>query len=126
MKIRQSDVKTVRDALIVKQNGVCKVCKRPFTEADPACLDHNHKTGKIRGVLHRSCNALEGIITKAFTRLGIKIDQKVVLTGLVEYHDEHETDQTGLIHPSHKTPEEKKALLVKRRKRKAKAQKGLK
>ena len=40
------------EELIRKQDGTCAICGRP----DPAHVDHDHVTGKIRGVLCFNCN----------------------------------------------------------------------
>ncbi|WP_037810975.1 endonuclease VII domain-containing protein [Streptomyces sp. MspMP-M5] len=45
-----------RDALVKEQWGLCVIC----LEADAAHVDHDHKTGKVRGVLCFSCNAALG------------------------------------------------------------------
>ena len=47
------------------QNGVCAICERPETttrmgKLRPLCIDHNHKTGKIRGLLCSNCNQALG------------------------------------------------------------------
>ena len=43
----------VFDAILASQGGVCAVCKK----VKPVfCLDHNHKTLKIRGVICLNCN----------------------------------------------------------------------
>jgi len=34
-----------------EQNGVCAVCKQPSLDGKLLAVDHNHKTGKIRGLL---------------------------------------------------------------------------
>lgn len=46
------------------QNGLCKICHNPETSLQPngkeikdLCVDHCHKTGKVRGLLCHSCNA---------------------------------------------------------------------
>lgn len=39
------------------QNGCCAVCKRPVPYSD-LYIDHDHKTGKIRGLLCYRCNPL--------------------------------------------------------------------
>jgi hypothetical protein len=44
------------DAQLQKQNNCCALCKRPFTSTNPPVLDHNHATGKNRGLLHLKCN----------------------------------------------------------------------
>jgi hypothetical protein len=49
------------EELLRKQNGVCVIC----TETDPKsslAVDHDHVTGKIRGLLCRRCNFLLGRI----------------------------------------------------------------
>jgi formate dehydrogenase maturation protein FdhE len=41
------------------QNGKCLVCGCP-TDYDKIVVDHDHKTGKIRGLLCAFCNTLTG------------------------------------------------------------------
>jgi len=38
------------------QDGRCIICKKKFKTPSDACVDHNHKTKKIRGLLCRKCN----------------------------------------------------------------------
>ncbi len=43
--------------LLDEQDGLCAVCERHHTEFTRRfAFDHNHKTGKIRGLLCISCN----------------------------------------------------------------------
>ncbi|SED15201.1 Recombination endonuclease VII [Streptomyces sp. 2224.1] len=44
-----------RDALIEEQRRMCPICL-----ADPVQVDHDHGTGRVRGVLCFSCNAALG------------------------------------------------------------------
>lgn len=39
--------------MFTKQKGLCGICK---LEMKKPCVDHNHKNGKVRGLLHRECN----------------------------------------------------------------------
>ena len=39
--------------LLEKQNGKCAIC---FCEGKTLCIDHDHKTKKVRGLLCHSCN----------------------------------------------------------------------
>lgn len=41
------------DSMIVKQNGKCAICRLDMTKPH---IDHDHVTGKIRGLLCRTCN----------------------------------------------------------------------
>lgn len=43
------------DALLIKQNGVCYLCKRT-NRGKRLYVDHNHHTNKIRGLLCNLCN----------------------------------------------------------------------
>jgi hypothetical protein len=47
------------DKMYLKQEGKCAGCK---TFHDVLCVDHNHKTGKIRGLLCRKCNSALGFV----------------------------------------------------------------
>lgn len=45
------------EQLLESQNGCCAVCLRSGAEL---CVDHCHKTNKVRGLLCRKCNAALG------------------------------------------------------------------
>lgn len=42
------------------QNGKCKICRNDFENHSKACVDHNHKTHQIRGLLCNDCNLILG------------------------------------------------------------------
>lgn len=46
------------DLLLEKQSGVCAVCQ----EHEPTCVDHDHATGKVRGLLCGHCNKALGFL----------------------------------------------------------------
>ena len=43
------------------QDGKCAICGESFVKPSDAHTDHNHKTGKIRGLLCRNCNIAVGL-----------------------------------------------------------------
>lgn len=56
-----------KKAQIKKQKGLCDLCKKPLPSSLFLChWDHNHTTGKMRGVLHPYCNYLVGCIENVF------------------------------------------------------------
>lgn len=49
------------DALLTAQNGLCAVCRKPEVIKDrPLRVDHDHKTGRVRGLLCHHCNVALG------------------------------------------------------------------
>ena len=41
-----------------KQGHLCLLCKKPLVlENRKYAIDHDHKTGKFRGILHPHCNS---------------------------------------------------------------------
>jgi hypothetical protein len=43
--------------LVARQKGRCAICGRK-----ELCIDHNHNTGKVRGLLCGRCNAALGLL----------------------------------------------------------------
>lgn len=93
------------------QGGICPLCGKAIdtTIKGEGVTDHDHDTGQIRGILHRSCNAAEGKISNAAARWGAK---SAKYTDIVEYLKSVvaylETPSTQFIYPMHKTADEKK------------------
>lgn len=44
------------DVLLQVQEGRCAVCRLPFCRGCEPNVDHDHSTGRVRGLLCRSCN----------------------------------------------------------------------
>ena len=62
------------EAMLASQNGVCAVCGRP-PGIRRLCVDHNHRTGAVRGLLCKECN----------TSLGNTNDDISILQKLINY-----------------------------------------
>lgn len=50
------------DKLFLKQNNGCAICGKLNKNGFRLAVDHNHKTGKIRGLLCSRCNSVLGNI----------------------------------------------------------------
>lgn len=52
------------------QKGMCLVCRRPLVLGSPSvCVDHNHKSGMVRGLLCFLCNRALGLLGDDIDRL---------------------------------------------------------
>ena len=122
-KLKASEVGDVREELRGKQLGRCALCKLPLVPGD-SVLDHDHSTGLIRGSLHRGCNSLLGKIENNYKRYGVR-NLGAFCAGVADYLRVHMVDQTGLLHPTFKTEEEKR-LARNAKARKARAAKNVK
>ena len=109
-RLKTTEVAKVRVAIQNKQGGCCAVCKRKLTGNVVGCLDHNHKTGFIRGVLCRACNRLEGQVNNRITMAGGKEDAIAILRNLADYWEEHSTPKYNYLHPTFKTEAEKRLV----------------
>lgn len=105
-KLKVSEIATVRLQLLQKNSMRCALCSLPCS-TEQAVLDHCHSSGLVRDTLHRSCNALLGKVENNFKRYGVS-NLSAFLHGCVAYLQRHETPVTDMIHPTHKTADEKR------------------
>lgn len=102
--------------LVVAQNNRCAICKRPETSTRGGklrtlCVDHNHKTRVIRGLLCSKCNSA----------LGLLKDSRLILDSAVKYLGRPTRAQTQPMSESVAT-ESHKTTLVSRNTEKTKTQ----
>jgi hypothetical protein len=129
VKIKRSDIHSVREQIKTSQSDACAVCggsfnshtyhhkKRKVVPKYKACLDHDHGSGAVRGVLCSYCNAIEGKVKTALKRYHPYIGEAETpeyLRAIADYLDLHRTSQTNLLHPDHLTNEEKRLRANKR------------
>jgi hypothetical protein len=52
------------DAMLAAQDGTCAICRSddPVTPSKRFCIDHDHVTGAIRGLLCSHCNRALGML----------------------------------------------------------------
>lgn len=105
-RLKTTEVGPTREKLREAQGKLCAICQQPLGLTE-AVLDHDHETGAIRASLHRGCNALLGKVENNYKRYGVR-NLAAFLAGVAAYLQKHEQNRTGLLHPSHKTDEEKR------------------
>ena len=117
VKLARSGMLVFRRKLWKEQDGLCPLCGKEIDLRikGEGVIDHDHDTGRVRGLLHRSCNAAEGKVANAAGRWGAKstkyADIVPFLQNMVAYLSK---PQSRYIYPYHKTEEE--LLLDKRKK----------
>jgi hypothetical protein len=67
-----------------EQNGVCAICSKPETatrngKIKALAVDHNHQTGKVRGLLCSDCN----------TGIGKLKEDRNIFVSAIRYLDKH-------------------------------------
>lgn len=117
-RAKPKDIKGLRDLYLGEQGGLCALCKEPIASGEEV-LDHHHKSGYLRAVLHRGCNAYIGALENNMARN--KITEARLSMILKHFEDYVKTFKT-ILHPTHRTAEEKKER-IKRRARARRAKK---
>lgn len=67
-------------SIFQKQSSCCAICNRSQSEFEKVlCVDHNHKTGEVRGLLCDLCNKAIGLFQDQIDRLrnAIKYLEKI-------------------------------------------------
>lgn len=107
MRIKNSEIPAMREKIIAEQDGKCWLCDVDLRTVMP-CLDHDHETGKIRGVLCGNCNGIEGKIHNLVRRAKRQMSKVDFLNRVIAYWVQHTLEPRSEIHPTHKTPDEKR------------------
>lgn len=55
------------DAMLCYQKGLCAICERPPKSGQNLHVDHDHRTGDVRGLLCRPCNTGIGLLQESPT-----------------------------------------------------------
>lgn len=107
-KLLWQEVAILTSKLRTQQQNKCAICGHHFTVSDGSVLDHDHDTGLVRGVIHRSCNGAEGKVKTQAKRShkGVKPADFVVQLG--KYLEHHKVPRVHYIHPTHKSEQEKR------------------
>ena len=66
------------NALVLKQNNQCAICQKRLSYGRGTNVDHDHATGKVRGLLCLHCN----------TGIGNLMDSRTILLSAVKYLDQ--------------------------------------
>jgi hypothetical protein len=61
IKKSKNDIKAAHLNRLKSQSPFCHICRMQFTDEVTCCVDHNHETGELRGLLCISCNAAIGM-----------------------------------------------------------------
>ena len=56
------------DRMLAAQNGVCAICSGINADGKRLAVDHNHETGKLRGLLCHRCNIAIGLLKDSADR----------------------------------------------------------
>jgi hypothetical protein len=105
MKLKYTEVKTFRAQQLIKQNNCCALCGE-HVDAAEAVLDHCHKTGVLRGVLHRGCNSLLGKIENNMPRSLVDMGRLAnIANNLIKYLVADPVSE--YLHPTYKIKEPK-------------------
>lgn len=107
MRIKNKDIPALRDKLIAEQNGLCWICEIDLKTV-MACLDHDHRSGAIRGVLCQNCNGIEGKISNLANRGKRDKTRYDFVNKILSYWNHFSACQRNEIHPTHKTEDEKR------------------
>lgn len=89
--------------LKIEQDGNCALCGKfvDLTIEREGVVDHDHDTGEIRGVLHRSCNSGEGKVANAAgSWIAKSMKYSAIIAALKQLLAYYERPGTGMIYPT--------------------------
>jgi hypothetical protein len=102
-KLKASEIRAYRQQAVQDQGYKCPLCEQPLTQQD-AVLDHRHSDGLIRQAIHRFCNTFLGKIENNVIRNRITPEQ---LEAILRNYERYVQHTQVLLHPTHRTAEER-------------------
>lgn len=117
-RITAREIKDLREQYLKEQHYHCALCNESLAQEE-AVLDHDHRSGQIRSVLHRGCNAFLGHIENNQARNRITDSRLTAILGNLQRYVQ---ELKPLLHSTYRTPEER-ALRAKKRAKSRKANK---
>lgn len=105
-KLTYTALKAYREELWLAQGKRCALSGYTISLAE-AVLDHDHSTGRVRGVLHRGINSLLGKIENSYRRYGVSLPALRAIAPVVAAYIERDYNDR-VLHPTHRTEEEKR------------------
>ena len=106
-RLRAKDIPVVRTQIAYHQGFMCPICDVELT-GKTMCLDHDHTTGAIRGVLCLNCNLIEGKVKNLARRGKRDLSPKEFIQSILRYWEMHSSNPDQRLHPTHLTEEEKR------------------
>lgn len=110
-KLARSTMPSFKVRKLKEQGGLCPLCKTAIDLRikGEGVIDHDHDSGEIRGILHRSCNAAEGKVSNAAGRWGAGgMSYALIIPWLRNMLEYLEQPGTGLMYHTHLTEDEKR------------------
>jgi len=108
-RLKHSECHSLKLELWKNQHRICPLCEREI-EMHDAVLDHDHRNGMVRSVMHDRCNRALGFIEWSLQH----IDAKTFFNNICKFLQTHQQTPTCLIHPRH---ERLKEETIKRQRR---------
>jgi Recombination endonuclease VII len=112
VRIKHAQIKAITEELLRRQGGLCEICEKEMTQRDGPVLDHDHDTGVLRGVIHRSCNAAEGKVRIKAMWAHKGVGKTNFLIGLGKYLEKHKNNPRNLLHSSWLSKKEKAVMKI--------------
>jgi hypothetical protein len=104
------------DRMLAQQHGACAICKRQPQET--LCIDHDHDTGQVRGLLCRKCNLGLGFFDDSPSLLrsaAAYLEAWRKTAGMKSAETEPPRDHASCRHDENRRPESDKATAGLRR-----------
>lgn len=110
MRLKTKDIPALRQLIQISQDHKCALCQVDLTtQGITPCMDHDHASGRLRGVLCKWCNRGEGKVLSIARSAKRNGTHMTWIRTLLDYWTSHAVCPREEFHPTWKTAEERKA-----------------